>query len=78
MEPEGQRLQDLSLSWAKPLNSNPHPPFHFLKTRSSFYVRVFQVVLSPQDSPQNTPMHLFSPPYMLHALPISFSIWSPE
>jgi hypothetical protein len=37
------------------------------------------LVCIPQVSPLKSCMHLSSPQYLLHALPISFfSIWSPE
>jgi hypothetical protein len=78
MEPEGPRLKDLFLSWAKSLNSNPPPPIPL--PQDPFFILRLDLPSGsfPQVSPQNTPMHLSSPPHMLHAFPIAFSIWSPE
>ena len=69
----------LSLCWARkssPCPSNPLPedPFHYYPP---IYAWVFHVVSFLQVSPPNPCMHLTSPPAMLHAPPISFSlIWS--
>jgi hypothetical protein len=41
-------------------------------TLSSPYAWVIQVVFFPQVSPQNPCTRLSSPPYVLHALPISW------
>jgi hypothetical protein len=62
--------------------SIPWPPSHFLKIHLKIILpppRVFQVISFPQVSPPKSCVHLCSPPYVIHALPISFfSIWSSE
>ena len=54
--------------------------FHFLKVHLNFiYAWVFQVVSFPRFSPLKPCINFCSPPYVLHAPPMSFfSIWSPE
>ena len=58
------------------------PTSHFLKIHLNITLpstpRVSQVVSFPQVSPLKSCLHLSSPPYALHAPPISFSIRSPE
>ena len=52
----------------------PHPIFWRSILKLSFHLHlVFKVVSFPQGSPPKPCMHLSSPPYMLHASPISFN-----
>ena len=66
----------LSLSWARSIQSMPpiplpEDPFEYYPP---IYAWVFQVVSFPQGAPPKTCMHLFFPPYVLHASP-SHSSW---
>jgi len=70
-----------SLSWASSIQSiPPHPIFwRPILILSPIYNWVSQVVSFPQVSPPKSCIHLSSPQYALHALPISFFfILSPE
>ena len=64
----------LSLSWASSIHSIlPLPSsWRSIVLLSSPYVWVIQVVSFPQVSPPNSCTCLSSPPYVLHALPISW------
>ena len=71
----------LSLSWASSIQSMPSHP------TSWWFILIFVLpttpgsswVSLPQISPTEPRIHLSSPPYVLHAPPISFfSTWSPE
>ena len=67
----------LSLSWARSNHSIPaiplpeDPSWYY----SPIYAWVFQVDSFPQISPPEPCIHLSSHPCMLHASPISFSVW---
>jgi hypothetical protein len=79
MEPEGSlphSQEPVTYPYPDPDLASPCPPSHFCKihfniilpsTRGSF----FQVVSFPQVSPPKSCMHLSSPSYVLHALPLS-------
>ena len=70
----------LSLSWASSIQSMPpHPTSHRFVLILFFHLRlVLPSGLFPSVSPSKICMHLFSPPYMLHAPLITFfSVWSP-
>ena len=64
----------LSLSWASLIQSiPPHPTsWRSILMLSSHLCLVSQVVPFPQVSPPKPCTHLYSPPYILHALPNSF------
>ena len=69
-------------SYSEPDQSSPCPKSHFLKIHFNIIVSsawVFLEVSFFQDFPPKHCIHFYSPPYMLHAPPISFFfIWSPE
>ena len=69
----------LSLSWASWIQSIPphRTSWRSILILSSLYTWVFQVVSFPKVSLPKPCIHLFSPPYLLHTTPISFSILSP-
>ena len=63
--------------------SGPSPNIQLPEDTSYYYppiyAWIFQVISFPQVSPPKPCIHLSSPPYVLHAPPISFfSLWSPE
>ena len=85
MEPEGQLLrlqQSATCPCPEPDQSSPWPQSHFLNTHLDIihpiHTWIFQVVPLPQFFPPKPSTHPSSPPYVLHAPPISFfSVWSP-
>ena len=86
MEPEGSlplSQVPATCPYPPPALSNPYPhiplPEDPSKYYPSFYAWVFQVVCFPQVSLPELCIRLSSPPYALHAPPISiFSILPPE
>jgi len=75
------RAWHLSIFWARSIQSiPPHTAsFRFILILSSHLHLGFQMVSFPQVSPQNAVCTPYTPPYVLHAPPISlFLIWSPE
>ena len=65
------RARHLSLSWGTPIHSTP--PSHFLEIHLNIILPSTpgssKWSLSPQVSPPNSCMHLFSTPYVLHVHP---------
>ena len=86
MEPDGSLpllQQPATCPYPKPDQSSSYPHILLLKEPFCYYppiyASVFQVISFFQVSPSKPCMQLFSPPYVLHALPTSFfSICSPE
>ena len=86
MEPEGSVPHSqvpAICPYPEPAQSSPFPHIPLPEDPSQYhppnYVRVSQVVSFPQVSPPKPCIHLSSPPFMLHALLISFFwILSPE
>ena len=68
--------------YPEPDHSTPYLPSNFLNTYLNIVLpstpESSKWFLSPQVSPPKCCMNLSSPPYMLHAPPFSFFIWSPE
>ena len=86
MEPEGSlphSQQPATCPYPRPARSSPYPHIPLPEDPSLYnppiYGWVFQVVSFLQVSPPKLCIHLSTPPYALHAPPISFfSIWSSE
>ena len=69
---EFTRTHHLYLSWARLIQPKLHIPIS--EDPSYYFPPIYAWVFPPKHC-----RHLFSPPYLLHALPSSFvSIWSPK
>ena len=69
--------------YSEPARSSPYTQIPLPEDPSKYYPSIYtwvsQVISFPQVSPPKHWIGLSSPPFALHALPISFfSIWSPE
>ena len=62
----------LSLPWVRSIQSLPPHPTSWRSYCPPIYAWIFQVVSYSQVSPPKPWIHLSSPPYVLHAPPISF------
>jgi hypothetical protein len=85
MEPEGSlphSQQSAACPYPEPDWYSPRPHIPLPKIHLNIILPSMpgsQVAFYPQVSPPDPCMHLSSPPYMLHALPILvFLIWLPE
>jgi len=86
MEPEGslpQSQMPATCPYPEPAPFSPHPHIPLPEDPSQYYPTIYawvsQVIFFPLVFPPELCMHLSSPPYALHAPPISFFlILSPE
>jgi len=86
MEPEGSLPHSqvpATCPYPEPARSSSYPHIPFPENPPYYYLPIYawdcQMVSFPQVSPPKSCIHLFSPPYALHAPPISLlSVLSPE
>jgi hypothetical protein len=74
MEPEGSLPRSQEPSTGRYPEPDPSNPYHPILSLSPTYVLVIPVVSFLLDFPPISYMHSASPPFVLHALPISFSL----
>ena len=67
----------LPLFWVRLIQATPHPPYHFSKIHFNIMLHLRLSLpsgLLPSGFPPKPCTHFYSPPHVLHALPISVAL----